>query len=151
MTYNYDIIKIMLDMLLLLYYIVTNKVKKPAGGYRRGKEGGKMKKGFYTYEGKISCDPIVDRESLFCALHELGHKHCQHHYLGAGMIDLRDVRRECEAWAYARKCLTSAIHPEMEGFAVACVETYNSQASAIWGEWLETAEILTLIRRENET
>ena len=110
-----------------------------------------MEKFFYRFNGQIECPKIESVNDIFSVLHELGHKASRHRYLGDGFISIQDVKLECQAWAYARKCIKSKYYTKFDAFALGCVQTYNAQAEATWGEWLTKSEILTLFRLSSKS
>jgi len=101
----------------------------------------------YQFKGQKIIYPsrLKSRQDLYCLLHEQGHKSCSHKYLGGGRIDFRDVIVECEAWAYAYRCVRTQYHEEFLKFAVSCVQTYNELSEAVYGEFLYEDEIIKLI------
>jgi len=103
---------------------------------------------FYNYNGTIQYGPIDSAEGIFAALHEQGHKACDHKDPGPGHIGLSDVDRECEAWAYARRCVRAEYHQSFDVYALRCINTYNAQAEMTWGEWYIDNTILAKIRVE---
>lgn len=112
----------------------------------------KTKKGsefFYNFSDEtIETESIVSAEDMFSLLHEFGHHAMGHKALPPGKITLVDVRRECEAWGYALRCVRPQYVASLLIFALQCVQTYNSEAEINYGEWFKKEEIIKIITKE---
>lgn len=95
---------------------------------------------FFFKDGKIN-GTVVDRNSAIAYAHEMGHMFRHHSSQAGDLIDLKEVKKEIEAWQTALSFIKNEHKDYAREMAKKCIATYNAACEATFGEWYEEREI----------
>ncbi len=109
-------------------------------------ENGSAEFRYFPKKRLLLIKSLKTKEDLYSVLHEFGHIACSHADRDKKYIMLEDVKKEIEAWQYARRCVKKKYWNEFDTFALACIQTYNARVEALWGEWLDKEVILSMLK-----